>query len=153
MRTNASERNNDVRSVATTSNVLAWLCLTDEPLPLQRLAGTIFGRSRMPLSVVDGALSATLNAQNYNGEVFAAQTNVHPDGLASCDRSAATLTGATCLRAADFAAVGQTSGFNRQRRNQFRGPTTPTSISAYPRQPLSSGRTEGSHLERKPSIC
>jgi hypothetical protein len=34
----------------------------------------------MPLSVVDGALSATLNAQNYNGEVFAAQTNVHPKG-------------------------------------------------------------------------
>jgi hypothetical protein len=36
MRTSASERNNDVRSVATASNVLAWLCLTDEPLPLAR---------------------------------------------------------------------------------------------------------------------
>lgn len=35
MRTNASERNNDVRSVATTSNVLAWLCLTDELASLQ----------------------------------------------------------------------------------------------------------------------
>ena len=43
-----------------------------------RLAGTIFGRSGMPFSVVDGSLSATLNAQNYSGEIFAAQTSAHP---------------------------------------------------------------------------
>ena len=50
-----------------------------------RLAGTIFGRSGMPLSVVDGALSAALNAQNYTGEIIASQINAHPDGLlANC---------------------------------------------------------------------
>ena len=87
-----------------------------------RLAGTIFGRSGIPLSVVDGAVSATLNAQNYSGQILAAQTNSRPQGLSSCDRSAATRAGAPCLNAKDFAAVGQTSGFNLQRRNQFRGP-------------------------------
>ncbi|HEY6765478.1 MAG TPA: hypothetical protein VI386_11955, partial [Candidatus Sulfotelmatobacter sp.] len=87
-----------------------------------RLAGTIFGRSGMPFSVVDGSLSATLNAQNYSGEIFAAQTSAHPKGFSSCDRSAAALPGTPCLNAADFAAVGQTSGFNLQRRNLFRGP-------------------------------
>ena len=102
-----------------------------------RIAGTIFGRSSMPLSVVDGALSAMLNAQNYSGEVFAAQINVHPEGLASCDRIAATLTGAPCLRAEDFAGAGETSSFNLQRRNQFRGPIYTTfALSLYKATPV-----------------
>jgi hypothetical protein len=87
-----------------------------------RLAGTIFGRSGVPLSVVDGDVSATLNGQNYSGSVFAAQTNPHPEGLSSCDRSAARLGGAPCLKTVDFAAAGETANFNQQRRNQFRGP-------------------------------
>lgn len=102
-----------------------------------RLGGTIFGRSGMPFSVIDGTLSATLNAQNYTGEIFASQINAHPDGLASCDRSAATLTSAPCLRAADFAEVGQTVGFNLQRRNQFRGPIyTNFDLSLYKATPI-----------------
>jgi hypothetical protein len=87
-----------------------------------RLAGTIFGRSGVPLSVVDGEVSAALNGQNYSGGVIAAQLNPRPQGLSSCDRSAATLSGAPCLNVTDFAPAGQTSNFNEQRRNQFRGP-------------------------------
>lgn len=97
-----------------------------------RLAGTIFGRSGVPFSVVDGTVSATLNGQNYSGGVIAAQTNPHPRGLTSCDRSAATLQGAPCLDAADFAPPGATASFNQQRRNQFRGPIyTNADLSLY----------------------
>ncbi|HEX3436071.1 MAG TPA: carboxypeptidase-like regulatory domain-containing protein [Pseudacidobacterium sp.] len=97
-----------------------------------RLAGTIFGRSGVPLSVVDGALSATLNGQNYSGSILAAQTNPHPEGLSSCNRSAATLSGSPCLNINDFAPAGQTSNFNQQRRNQFRGPIyTNADLSLY----------------------
>jgi hypothetical protein len=97
-----------------------------------RLAGTIFGRSGVPLSVVDGSVAATLNAQNYSGGILAAQTNAHPAGLSSCDRSAATLSGAPCLDASDFVGAGQTSNFNLQRRNQFRGPIyTDADLSLY----------------------
>lgn len=97
-----------------------------------RLAGTIFGRSGVPFSVVDGALSATLNGQNYSGGVIAAQLNPHPLGLASCDRSAATLNGAPCLDINDFAIAGHTTNFNLQGRNQFRGPIyTNADLSLY----------------------
>lgn len=87
-----------------------------------RLAGTIFGRSGVPFSVVDGALGATLNGQNYSGGIIAAQLNPRAEGLSSCDRSAATLSGSPCLDIGDFATAGQTANFNEQRRNQFRGP-------------------------------
>src|SRR6185437_12732070 len=87
-----------------------------------RLAGTIFGRSGVPFSVVDGAVGAVLNGQNYSGGVIAAQVNPHAQGLSSCDRSAATLSGSPCLNAADFVPAGATANFNEQRRNQFRGP-------------------------------
>jgi hypothetical protein len=87
-----------------------------------RLAGTIFGRSGVPFSVVDGAVGAVLNGQNYSGGVIAAQVNPHAQGLSSCDRSAATLSGSSCLNAADFVPAGATANFNDQRRNQFRGP-------------------------------
>jgi hypothetical protein len=102
-----------------------------------RLAGTAFGRSGMPLSVVDGTLSSTLNGQNYNGSVLAAEVNPHPQGLSSCDRSAATLSGSPCLNASDFDTAGSTPNFNLQTRNQFRGPIyTNVDLSLYKATPI-----------------
>jgi len=136
---NYSNADYDVRHNFTTSYVLTMPYLGG-PRALAdgwRLAGTIFGRSGMPLSVIDGSLSSTLAAQNYSGSILAAQTNAHPQGLASCARSAATLTGSPCLNSSDFAAVDATSAFNLQKRNQFRGPIyTDFDLSLYKAIPL-----------------
>jgi hypothetical protein len=139
VRANYGNADYDVRHNFTTSYILNVPYYRGPRLLADgwRLAGTVFGRSGIPFSVVDGAVSATLNAQNYNGVIFAAQTSSHPQGLTSCDRSAATLSGAPCLNAADFAAVGQTAGFNLQRRNQFRGPIyTDVDMSLYKATPI-----------------
>lgn len=132
----------DVRHNFTTSYVLT-LPYFGGPRALAdgwRLAGAIFGRSGMPLSVIDGSLSSTLAAQNYSGSILAEQVNAHPQGLTSCARSAATLNGAPCLNAADFAAVDATIAFNLQKRNQFRGPIyTNFDLSLYKSVPLHLG--------------
>jgi hypothetical protein len=142
LKANYSNADYDVRHNFTASYVLTMpyvggpRALTDG----WRLAGTAFGRSGMPLSVIDGSLSSTLAAQNYSGSILAEQINTHPQGLSSCARSAATINGAPCLNAADFAAVNATTGFNQQKRNQFRGPIyTDFDLSLYKSVPLHLG--------------
>lgn len=129
----------DVRHNFTTSYILDVPYYRGPKLVADgwRLAGTVFGRSGVPFSVVDGSLAAALNSQNYSGGIFTAQINPHPEGLSSCDRSAASLSGSPCLNASDFAAAGQTTNFNRQGRNQFRGPIyTNFNLSVYKATPI-----------------
>ncbi len=87
-------------------------------------SGTIFARSGLPFSVIDGDTSATLNGQNYGGTILA--SIVGPTTSGSCGKANATpdaVTGANpppCLNGAGFASP--TSVVVNQARNQFRGP-------------------------------
>jgi hypothetical protein len=85
-------------------------------------SGTIFRHSGLPFTVVDSAATTLLQATNYGPgggtqQVFA---DVLGSSTNSCGASAATLTGAGCLDAANFGSP--TDNFGQQRRNQFRGP-------------------------------
>ena len=87
-------------------------------------SGTVFARSGLPFSVIDGATTATLNSQNYGGTILA--NVVGPTAAGSCGRSNATpdiTTGnppPACLNFDGFASP--TSIIANQARNQFRGP-------------------------------
>jgi len=88
------------------------------------VSGTVFSRSGLPFSVIDGNASATLNGQNYGGTILA--DVVGPTTSGSCGRPNATPDPATgnppppCLNFASFASP--TSVAVNQARNQFRGP-------------------------------
>jgi outer membrane receptor protein involved in Fe transport len=88
------------------------------------ISGTVFARSGLPFSVIDGDASATLNGQNYGGTILA--DVVGPGASGSCGRANATPDPATgnppppCLNFAGFASP--TSVAVNQARNQFRGP-------------------------------
>jgi outer membrane receptor protein involved in Fe transport len=88
------------------------------------ITGTVFARSGLPFSVIDGDASATLNGQNYGGTILA--DVVGPGASGSCGRANATPDPATgnppppCLNFAGFASP--TSVAVNQARNQFRGP-------------------------------
>ena len=84
-------------------------------------SGTIFARSGLPFTVVDGNQTANLAAFNYGGNlsgvgafVFA---NYKGGAPSSCGSSAVTKP---CLTTAMFSPT--TSNFGFQRRNQFYGP-------------------------------
>ena len=84
-------------------------------------SGTIFARSGLPFTVVDGNQTANLAAYNYGGTlngvgafVFA---NYHGGAPSSCDSGAVNKP---CLTPAMFSAT--TNAFGVQRRNQFYGP-------------------------------
>jgi len=85
-------------------------------------SGTIFRHSGLPFTVVDA--NATANLENTNYGPGGGTQSVFADVLGprtnSCGASAATLTGAGCLDAANFATP--TDNWGQQRRNQFRGP-------------------------------
>jgi outer membrane receptor protein involved in Fe transport len=87
------------------------------------VSGTIFARSGVPFSVIDGGTGASLNGDNFGGKVLANITGSTGNG--SCGRPSATpdpTTGtlAPCLNFAGFASP---TGLNsNQRRNSFRGP-------------------------------
>lgn len=85
-------------------------------------SGTLFSRSGLPFSVVDGGTAATLNGQNFGGTVLA--QIVGPTTNAGCGKAAATTNASgnvtACLNGAGFASPTSLS-FN-QARNQFRGP-------------------------------
>jgi hypothetical protein len=88
------------------------------------LSGTIFTRSGLPFTVIDGGTTATLNGQNFGGTAVPAQI-VTPTGIPSCGRSNATpdpTSGSVtpCLDGSAFASP--TSLAFNQARNQFRGP-------------------------------
>ena len=88
-------------------------------------SGTIFARSGLPFSVIDGATTATLNGQNYGGTILA--NVVGPTGQnLSCGRANATPGPAPgnppppCLNFNGFASPANIVA--NQARNQFRGP-------------------------------
>jgi Carboxypeptidase regulatory-like domain len=101
--------------VWTTPRQTGWLgALTD-----WTLAGTIFARSGLPLTVIDSNATGILNGFNYgtsNGfNVFA---NSSASGVITCGPSAVATP---CLTTAEFSPV--LSGFGQQRRNQIYGPS------------------------------
>ena len=87
------------------------------------VSGTLFARSGLPFTVIDGGTSGLLNGFNFGGSIPA--QIVGPTTNGSCGAANATpnpTTGfvSTCLNPAGFASAG-TLAFN-QERNQFRGP-------------------------------
>jgi len=85
------------------------------------LSGTIFARSGVPFTVVDGNQTATLAEFNYGGNLSGAGAFVFANSLggapSSCDARA---TNTPCLTQAMFSPA--TTAFGNQRRNQFYGP-------------------------------
>jgi hypothetical protein len=84
-------------------------------------SGTIFARSGLPFTVVDGIQTGNLSAFNYGGNlsgvgafIFA---NYRGGAPSSCSASAVRTP---CLTAAMFTPA--TTNFGAQRRNQFYGP-------------------------------
>jgi hypothetical protein len=97
-----------------------------------QLSGTLFTRSGLPFTVVDGSSSNSVNGLGYGGTLWAGYDGV---GQPSCNSSAASATNggekAPCLNAGDFSPVvnpvasnpnAPTMSFGTQRRNQFWGP-------------------------------
>jgi hypothetical protein len=87
------------------------------------VSGTIFTRSGLPFTVVDGGASSAISANNFNyppgslaGVIFANATG--PTTNFSCGKQAVT---APCLNSNGFTPA--TTGFGVQARNQFRGST------------------------------
>jgi len=88
------------------------------------ISGTLFVRSGLPFTVIDGADTGALNGFNYGNTLFA-DSNVGP---LNCSRSAAFnnyVTTSPCMTATEFTAPLATTGafgFGNQRRNQVYGP-------------------------------
>ena len=84
-------------------------------------SGTIFARSGLPFTVVDGNQTGNLSAFNYGGNLSGTGAFVFANYLggapSSCSSSAVTKP---CLTTAMFSPAS--SGFGIQRRNQFYGP-------------------------------
>src|SRR5215472_12888422 len=87
------------------------------------VSGTIFSRSGLPFTVIDGGTTATLNGENFGGTV-PAQIVTAGTTSGSCGKPNATPDAAgnitPCLNGAAFASP--TSLAFNQARNQFRGP-------------------------------
>ncbi len=87
-------------------------------------SGTIFARSGLPFSVIDGNTTGVLNGQNYGGTILASAVGTGTAG--SCGVANATPDAVTgnsppaCLNFNGFASP--TSIVATQGRNQFRGP-------------------------------
>ncbi len=87
------------------------------------LSGTLFSRTGLPFTVIDGGTAAVLNGENFGGTVPAQITGTATSG--SCGRTNATPNPTTgtvmpCLNGAGF--TSPTSLNFNQARNQFRGP-------------------------------
>lgn len=87
------------------------------------ISGTVFARSGLPFTVIDGASTAALGAYNYGpatGLSLFADSSV---GSLSCSSSAATTP---CMTPSEFTSPigpGGIATFGNQRRNQVYGPT------------------------------
>jgi len=85
------------------------------------VSGTIFARSGLPFTVVDGDATATLAANNFGGALNGIGAFVFANYLggapSSCSAAAVTTP---CLTSAMFSPAA--TGFGTQRRNQFYGP-------------------------------
>ena len=87
------------------------------------ISGTIFTRSGLPFTVVDGNVSSLLNSDNFGGFVpaqIAGATTVGSCGKVNATPDAATGNVNPCLDGNAFASPASLA-FN-QTRNQFRGP-------------------------------
>jgi hypothetical protein len=89
-----------------------------------QVSGTVFARSGLPYTVIDGGLSGALGNNNYFGDVYPTFLGGPTGG---CGRSAAVLgaggTGTPCLSTSQFPAAGTETGFGPDGlRNKFRGP-------------------------------
>ncbi|MGH9395029.1 MAG: carboxypeptidase regulatory-like domain-containing protein [Terriglobales bacterium] len=81
------------------------------------LSGSLFTRSGLPLTVIDGNAIATLAANNFgpNSVIFANQLATGQSGSCVIDKQ--------CLIASAFSpSTAVPTGFGNQTRNQFRGP-------------------------------
>ncbi len=85
------------------------------------VSGTIFARSGLPFTVVDGNATSNLAANNYGGALNGTGAFVFANYLggapSSCSSAAVTTP---CLTSSMFSPA--TTGFGSQRRNQFYGP-------------------------------
>ena len=85
------------------------------------VSGTIFARSGLPFTVVDGNATSALAANNYGGVLNGTGAFVFANYLggapSSCGSSAVNTP---CFTTAMFSSA--TTGFGTQRRNQFYGP-------------------------------
>jgi outer membrane receptor protein involved in Fe transport len=88
------------------------------------LSGTLFARTGLPFTVIDGGTASVLNGDNFGGTLPA--QIIGPTTNGSCGKTAATPNATTgnvdtpCLNGAGFASP--TSLAFNQERNQFRGP-------------------------------
>src|SRR6266851_3915277 len=84
-------------------------------------SGTIFARSGLPFTVVDGNQTGNLAAFNYGGNLSGAGAFVFANYLGGATSSCSSRAVKTpCLTAAMFSPT--TTNFGTQRRNQFYGP-------------------------------
>ena len=85
------------------------------------LSGTIFARSGLPFTVVDGNETGTLAAFNYGGNLSGTGAFVFANNLGGAPSSCGSgAVNTPCFTAAMFSPA--TAGFGAQRRNQFYGP-------------------------------
>jgi hypothetical protein len=83
-----------------------------------QVSGTIFARTGLPYSVVDGGLDGLLSAQGFGGVVL---PQFLGGATSSCGERAAAGV-APCLTAAQFVPSGSETNFVGGQRNIFRGP-------------------------------
>ena len=84
-------------------------------------SGTIFARSGLPFTVVDGNQTGNLSAFNYGGNLSGAGAFVFANYLGGAPSSCSSgAVSKPCLTTAMFSPAS--AGFGTQRRNQFYGP-------------------------------
>jgi len=93
------------------------------PKPLTKgwqLSGTLFTRSGLPYTVIDGGTSSALGGFGYGGSLFANYDGVAQPTQGKGCATASPPSATPCLNLADFTSAS--SGFGTQGRNQFYGP-------------------------------
>ena len=85
------------------------------------VSGTIFARSGLPFTVIDGNATGTLGANNFGGALNGAGAFVFANYLGGAPSSCGSEAVSTaCLTSAMFSSAD--TAFGNQRRNQFYGP-------------------------------
>jgi len=85
------------------------------------VSGTVFARSGLPFTVIDGDTTALLAGSNYGGTLNGAGAFVFANYLGGAPSSCSSgAVNTPCLTPAMFSSA--TDGFGNQRRNQFYGP-------------------------------
>ncbi|MGH9487622.1 MAG: carboxypeptidase regulatory-like domain-containing protein [Terriglobales bacterium] len=86
------------------------------------LAGSLFTRSGLPLTVIDTNATATLAADNYGNDTAGSET-LFANLVAADGQNGACTVNKQCLATSAFSPTTATpTGFGDQMRNQFRGP-------------------------------